>query len=73
MPYDYSKLIGMIVEKFKTRYNFAAALGLSERSLSLKLNGKVSWTQKEIAKACELLAIPDTEIPFYFFAVKVQC
>lgn len=72
MPYDYSKLIGIIIEKFKTRGNFATVLGLSERSLSLKLNGKVSWTQKEITKACELLSISGADIPAYFFAREVQ-
>ena len=40
MCYDYSKLAGRIVEKFGTQYNFAIAMGLSERTISLKMNGK---------------------------------
>lgn len=72
MPFDYSKLDGRIVEKFKTRYKFASALTISERSLSLKMNGKVAWTQPEIYKSCELLDIKDNEIKKYFFNTKVQ-
>ncbi|WP_080732574.1 DUF739 family protein [Carnobacterium maltaromaticum] len=40
MSYDYSTLVGRITEKLGTQYNFALAMGLSERSVSLKLN----WT-----------------------------
>ena len=69
MPYNYAKLLGRIVEKVGTQSNFADRMELSERSISLKLNGKVGWKQSEIAKACEVLAIEDHEIPTYFFAV----
>lgn len=70
--YDYSKLLGRIVEKFGTQAKFAEAMGISERSLSLKLNGKVGWKQPEIAKACSLLELEDFDIPVYFFTLKVQ-
>lgn len=40
MCFDYSLLDGKITEKFKSRSKFADALGLSERSLSLKMNNK---------------------------------
>ena len=69
MPYNYSKLLGRIVERVGTQRNFADAINLSERSVSLKLNGKVGWTQCEIARACEVLAIKDEDIPSYFFAL----
>ena len=69
MPYNYAKLLGRIVEKVGTQSNFSALMELSERTISLKLNGKVSWKQSEIAKACEVLDIPSVEIPLYFFAV----
>lgn len=69
MPYNYAKLLGRIVEKVGTQSKFADQMGLSERSVSLKLNGKVSWKQSEIAKACEVLEIASVEIPLYFFAV----
>ena len=69
MPYNYSKLLGRIVEKTGTQSNFADRMGLSERSVSLKLNGKVGWKQNEIVKACEVLDIHESEIPVYFFAL----
>lgn len=69
MPYNYAKLLGRIVEKVGTQGNFADSMGLSERTISLKLNGKVGWKQNEIAKACEVLTINDEDIPAYFFAI----
>ncbi len=67
MPYDYSKLLGRIVEKFGTQYKFAQAIKLSERTVSLKLNGKIGWKQEEIAKICDILEIDSSKIPDYFF------
>ena len=69
MPYNYSKLHGRIVEKVGTQANFAEKMGLSERSVSLKLNGRVGWKQTEISKACEILEILPAEIPAYFFTI----
>lgn len=69
MPYNYSKLLGKIVERVGTQAAFAEKMGLSERSISLKLNGKVAWKQTEIAKACEVLGIRLNEIDKYFFAL----
>ena len=67
MKFDYSKLNGRIVEVFGTQLNFAVAMGLSERSISLKLNNRVAWKNTEIAKAAKLLKIRYSEIPKYFF------
>ena len=72
MAYDYSKLLGRIVEKYGTQSNFADAMGLSERSISLKLNGKVGWKQHEIVKACEILDISADDLCKYFFTLWVQ-
>lgn len=72
MKYDYSKLLGSIVAKYGTQYNFSIAMGLSERSVSLKLNGKVPWKDVEISKAVELLELEATDIPEYFFKTKVH-
>lgn len=69
MPYNYSKLLGKIVERVGTQAAFAEKMGLSERSISLKLNGKVAWKQTEIAKACEVLGIRLNEIDKYFFCL----
>lgn len=51
---------------------FAIAMKLSERSLSLKLNGKVGWKDSEIWKAIQLLDIPVEKIHLYFFKEKVH-
>lgn len=72
MAFDYSKLIGRIAERFRTQSNFSKEIGLSERSISLKMNGIVGWKQWEIVKACQLLGIAESEIPEYFFTLKVQ-
>lgn len=72
MSYDYSSLSGRIVEKFGTQYNFAIAMGLSERTISLKLNSKVPWKDDEIVKACELLNIDIAKMYQYFFKQKVH-
>ena len=69
MPYNYSKLLGRIVEKVGTQSKFAEKMELSERTVALKLNGKVGWKQDEIAKACSVLDIRDMDIPNYFFAL----
>lgn len=69
MPYNYNKLLGRIVEKVGTQSKFADKMELSERTISLKLNGKVGWKQSEISKACAVLEIHETEIPAYFFAL----
>lgn len=72
MSFDFSYLLGAIVTKYGTQFNFAVAMGLSERSLSLKLNNKVPWKSTEIKKAVDLLGISEKEIGKYFFNVKVQ-
>ncbi|MGK0575552.1 DUF739 family protein [Macrococcus capreoli] len=72
MEFDYSTLNGRIIEKYGTQFNFAIAMNMSERSLSLKLNNKVSWRNTDMFKAIELLSIPKREIHQYFFKPKVQ-
>jgi hypothetical protein len=72
MSFDYSKLDGRITEIFSTRGAFAKQMGISERTLSLKMNGKIQWKQEEIHNACGLLKIKVSEIPIYFFTLNVQ-
>lgn len=68
MHYKYSALTGKIIEVFGTQGGFATALGVSERTLSLRLNNKLQWRQDEILRASELLHITKEDIPRYFFA-----
>jgi hypothetical protein len=70
--YDYSKLNGRIKEKFNTQGAFALAVGLSERSLSLKLSSSRGWKQEQIMKAIDVLGLKKEDIQAYFFTVKVQ-
>ena len=67
MAFNYSKLLGRIVEKYGTQSSFAKALSISEHSLSLKLNNKRDFKQREIIAACQLLEIATDEIDAYFF------
>ena len=72
MAYDYAKLLGRITEKMGTQAKFANAMNISERTCSLKLNGKIPFKQTEIVQACQVLEIADCDIPSYFFNLKVQ-
>lgn len=72
MAYDYAKLNGKIVEKCGTQAVFAERMGLSERTISMKLNNKVAFKQPEIQKALEVLDLASDEIQAYFFTMKVQ-
>lgn len=67
MSFNYSKLLGRITERYGTQYNFAKAMGMSEHSLSVKLNNKVPWKTTEIVKMTELLDLDTDDIPSYFF------
>lgn len=72
MSFNYDKLNGRIVEKCGKQSVFASMMGLSEHTISVKLNNKVSFKQEEILKACRVLSIPNKDIPAYFFAIDVQ-
>lgn len=72
MDFNYNKLRGRIIEKYGTQGRFAKAMGVSERTLSLKLNNKIFFSQDEITKISELLSIVSDEIQVYFFEKEVQ-
>ena len=72
MSFNYSRLRGKIVEMFGTQSKFATAMGWSERTLTLKMNGVRSWKQPDICRAVELLRLEESDIPKYFFAAEVQ-
>ena len=65
--FDYSRLKEKIKEKCNTQSNLAKKIGISEVSLSAKLNNKVEFSQFEINKICETLEIAKEDIPGYFF------
>ena len=68
--FDYSKLLRRIRECFGKQDVFAKAMGLSEQAVSLKLQGQREWAQDEMFRCCDVLMLPYTEIPNYFFVLK---
>ena len=70
--FDFKALNIRIINEFGTQAAFADAMGLSERTISLKLNNKIPWKLTEIVKAAELMNIGTKDIPHYFFRPKVQ-
>lgn len=74
MEFDYSKLIGRIIEKFGSRKAFAEAYDISENAMSRKLNGKMTITTDDIKRMSlpEFLDIQPAEYHEYFFKTKVQ-
>ncbi len=71
MNYDYSKLRGKITEVCKTQENFANHMGLSTRTISLKLNNNIAFDQNEILLAVNVLGLKQSDIEKYFFTKKV--
>lgn len=71
MKWNYAKLRGRIREICGTQEKFAKLLGIGYVSLSKRLNNVLEFTQEEIFKSCEILKIPYSEIPVYFFTVEV--
>lgn len=65
---DYLKLRGKIREVCKSEKAFAHELGISNATVSLKLNGKAQWNMSEVRKSCIILSIPYSEIDKYFFS-----
>ena len=72
MPSDYSKVKGRIVEMCGTQGMFAKLIGLSERTVSLKLSGRRPFYQSDIEKSLIALHLTHADIPAYFFTLKVQ-
>ena len=72
VAYDYSKLMGKIVEICGSQRVFSIKMNWSERTTSMKLNSKRDWKSSEISEACEILRIPLSDIPAYFFTSNVQ-
>ena len=67
MSTTYSKLRGLIVEKFRTMENFSEKVGVTPQTVSFKLNNKVSFSSNDIKLWAEVLEIPISDIGTYFF------
>lgn len=71
MAFSYAKLRGRIIEKYGSQGNFAEAFGISENSLSLKMNNKSRFTSDDIIKITSMLDISKNEVGEYFFTLEV--
>ena len=69
MTYKYNKLKGRIAEKCGTQKKFAELMGLSERTISLKMNNEIAFTQTDIAKASKILELEPNDLHSYFFSL----
>ena len=72
LQFDYSKLLGRIKEFGFKQEDFASVIGTSASTLSLKLNSRAFFTQKEMEKARAALEFDKSEMGAYFFTLKVQ-
>ena len=63
----FGKLREKIKIVFGTQKSFADAMGMDVATLNKKLNGKSTWRQLEIEKACKLLGISLQQVTEYFF------
>ena len=72
VQFDYSKLKGRIKEVFGTQAKFADAIGLSDVSVSNKLNNLVDWGQEDMVNSMEVLMLTITDIGLYFFTEMVE-
>ena len=65
--YQYKKLRGKIIEKFDTQEKFAKKIGISETSLSKKMQCKTGISQADMVLWARLLDINISEYGEYFF------
>ncbi len=71
MSFNFKRLRGKIIEKYGSQAKFAESLGVSQNSLSRKMNNKTRFSSNDVIKIKELLGIPDNEINSYFFNMEV--
>lgn len=72
MRFDYSKLLGRMKECGYTQEKLAQAIGISNGTMSLKLNNKANFYHPEILKICEVLNITGEDVYTIFFTLKVE-
>ena len=67
IKFDYSKLKGRIIEKCGSQKVFAGLLGVSEGTLTSKMNGYTYFAQDEILRSISILEIEPVYVSDYFF------
>ena len=69
--FDYSKLEGRIVEKYKNKVNFCKATNTNYGTFTSKVRGDSEFSASEIINIMNALDVPYDKIPEYFFTLKV--
>jgi transcriptional regulator with XRE-family HTH domain len=64
---EYIELRKRIRGKYTNLKDFAAKLGITSSTLSIKLKGKSDWTRAEIESVQKLLGLTPDEVIAYFF------
>ena len=67
----YNKLKGRRIEKYGSQGKFAAALGMTENTVSRKMQDKVEFSKDDMVRWAELLDIDSSEFWDYFFADRL--
>ena len=65
--YDYSKLKGKLREKGFIYKTFGKIIGISEASVSERINNNAQFTQEEMEKSMIALDEPLSKVDEYFF------
>lgn len=65
---NYNLLISKIIEKGLNQRDLAKKMGISRSTLSLKMNGKTSFTNSEEKEIISLLDLSYEQIYLIFFA-----
>lgn len=65
ITFNYSKLRGKIMEKYRSYRDFANEISISPKALGDKLSGKYPFKQEEMQKIKDVLAL--SSIDEYFF------
>ena len=67
----YNKLKGRIIEKFGSQVEFAKALGVTETTVSRKMQNKSEFDKDDMEKWSALLDIEKSQFYDYFFADRI--
>ncbi len=71
MSFNFKRLRGRIIEKYGSQAEFSKVLGISQNSLSKKMNSKTRFSSDDIVRITKLLNISNSEITSYFFNTEV--
>lgn len=66
-----TRLRGRIVEMGSTIKDTSRSIGVTSYSLGQKISNKAPMKLEEVHRLCDVLEIPPSEIPAYFFVQEV--